>query len=273
LKDWVMKKKLTTRIDDIKPGQLFKTKKEEFAKLTKEWKEKLAAWSAGGAKKKAKKNEDGEDVDIFSVTDVNDTGSGVPLCENFTFEDWELMNLRFEYCWLVLSFKVDCKDDDRTGIPKDHLAFYYQKYFGKPMNLKSYGVKDNEELFALIKDSVATKEGIIVSQLSDDLDNLDIFLKLSEEARRERQRRIDAGDETARLHFVLPAQPKPAETKAAVKPAGAVAAKPAVTAKPEDKPAATSAGTPAPKAKSAPMQKTTPAPVQQKQWGKGKGKW
>jgi len=172
------------------------------------------------------------------------------------------MNLRFEYCWLVLSFKADCKDDDRTGIPKDHLAFYYQKYFGKSMNFKTYGVKDNEELFALIKDAVTTKDGIVVSQLSDDLDNLDIFLKLSEEARRERQRRIDAGDETARLHFVLPAQPKPVE-KAAAKPA-------AVAAKPEAKPVATTAGTPAPKAA---VQKTTPAPAQGKGWGKGKGKW
>merc|ERR1712166_552955 len=158
---------------------------------------------------------------------------------------------RFEFCWLVLSFKTDCTDDDRTGIPKDHLQFYFSKYYSKNIKLKEYGVASNDELLALIKDAVTIKEGVIVSQLSDDLDNLDIFLKLTEENRRERQRRLDAGDEGARLKFVLPAQPKPAEPKAA--------------AKPEAKPATTSA---APKAA---VQKATPAPAQQKV--KGKGKW
>jgi len=115
-------------------------------------------------------------------------------------------------------------------------------------------VASNEELLALIKDAVTIKEGVIVSQLSHDLDNLDIFLKLTEESRRERQRRLDAGDETARLKFVLPAQPKLAAAKPEAKPATTSAAKPTpAAAKPAAKPA-TAAGTPASK-------------------GKGKGKW
>jgi len=258
LKKWQMDKKLTTRIDDIRPGQTFRMKKEEFVKLSKEWKAKLAAFKTAGKKPK----EDADDVDIFSVTDVCDTGKGAPIFQNFTFEDWALMELRFEFCWLVLSFKTDCKDEDRTGIPKDHLTFYFSKYYGKAINLKSYGVANNEELLALIKDSVTTKDGLVVSQLSDDLDNLDIFIKLSEEGRRERQRRLDAGDETARLKFTPPAEPK-----AAVAPVAA-AAKPApkatpAAAKPEAA-KATTAGTPAPKAQ---IQQPKPA------WGKGKGKW
>lgn len=237
LKDWVMKKKLTTRIDNIKPGQVFRQKKDEFAKLTKEWKDKLAAWTAVGSKKSVVKDaEDGDDIDIFSVTDVNDTGKGVPLCENFTFEDWKLMTLRFELCWLVLSFKVDCDDADRTGIPKDHLQFYFSKYYSKSITPKEYGLASAEDVLSLMKDTVTIKDGVVVSQLSDDLDNLDIFLKLTEESRRERQRRLDAGDETARLKFVLPAQSKPAEPKVVAKPEAKPAAKPVTTA-----------GTPAPK--------------------------
>merc|ERR1712216_1037360 len=77
----------------------------------------------------------------------------------------------------------------------------FSKYFGKHTNLKSYGLSTQEELLNLIKDAVAIKDGLVVSQLSDDLDDLSIFLKLSEENRRERQRRIDAGDETVRLNF------------------------------------------------------------------------
>merc|ERR1711988_275890 len=117
-----------------------------------------------GGKEAAKKDEDAaDDVDIFSVTDVSDVGNGVPLFEHFTFEDWALVELRFKMCWLVLSFKADVNDDDREGIPKDHFAFYYQKYYGEPVGHKKYGVTTNEELFAFIKDSVSLKDGLVMS--------------------------------------------------------------------------------------------------------------
>merc|ERR1719506_1896164 len=109
---------MTTRVDDIRPGQAFREKKAAFDKLLTEWKAKLTAFKTGG-KKAAKKNEEegGDDVDIFSVTDVANVGNGVPLFEHFTFEDWALVELRFKMCWLILSFKADVKDDDREGIP------------------------------------------------------------------------------------------------------------------------------------------------------------
>merc|ERR1719324_1256610 len=72
----------------------------------------------------------------------------------------------------------------------------------------------------MIPDTVSTKDGVLSAQLADDLDGFDIFVKLAEEHRRERQRRIDAGDETARLKFQPPTEPKQvAETKTAAKPA------------------------------------------------------
>jgi hypothetical protein len=243
LKTWIKNKKLTTRIEDIKPGKVFKEKVAEFTKLTKEWQDKLTSFKAAGAKKLAKKSEeDADDIDIFSVADVLDVGKGVPLFDSFTVEDWTLMKLRFDFCLLVLSFKVDANDPDRSGIPLDHLPFYYQKYYAKPINFKNYGVVDAKELVALIKDTVSIKEGLVVSTLSDDLDNLDIFLKLTEEGRRERQRRIDAGDETARLKFVAAAEPKPAPKAA---PATAAATKPATPA-PAAKKQAAATGSAAP---------------------------
>jgi hypothetical protein len=253
LKTWVKNKKLTTRIEDIKPGKVFREKVTEFTKLTKEWTDKLTAFKAAGAKKPAKKSEEeGDDIDIFSVADVLDVGKGVPLFDQFTFEDWMLMKLRFDFCLLILSFKTDANDPDRAGIPLDHLTFYYQKYYSKPINFKNYGVADTKELITLIKDTVSIKEGLVVSTLSDDLDNLDIFLKLTEEHRRERQRRIDAGDETARLKFVAPAENKPAP-KAAAAPGGG-ATKPVGATKP------TLGATPAPKATPAPAG-STPGPA------------
>merc|ERR1711966_448791 len=41
LKEWVLKQKRTTRIEDLKPGEYFKDKKVEFTKLKKEWQDKL----------------------------------------------------------------------------------------------------------------------------------------------------------------------------------------------------------------------------------------
>merc|ERR1711957_479188 len=69
------------------------------------------------------------------------------------------------------------------------------------MNPKKYGMDDLKGVLGLVKEIAAIKDGLVLSQLSDGLDNLDIFARLTEEHRRERQRRIDAGDETAKLKF------------------------------------------------------------------------
>merc|ERR1712139_408346 len=109
---------------------------------------------------------------------------------------------------LVWSFKKDTDDPDRVGIPLDHLGFYYNKYFQKSINCKAFGVAETKELLAFIHDAVVIKDSLLVSQLTDDIDHLDIFVKLTEEQRRERSRRIEAGDETARLKFLAPQKPE-----------------------------------------------------------------
>jgi hypothetical protein len=209
LQQWVMNKKLTTRIDNLAPGAAFKEKSTEFAKSAKEWQEKLKAFKAGPKKAAKKPDEVEEDVDIFSVTDINDVGEGVPLYEKFEKDDWTLVQLRFELCALVLSFKQDCNDPDRLGIPKDHVDFYYQKYFKKGVQPKQYGMTNTDEVVALVKDCVQYEDNLLTSQ-HETLEDLSVFLKLTEEHRRERPRRIDAGDETARLKFTAPVAEKPA---------------------------------------------------------------
>ena len=56
------------------------------------------------------------------------------------------------------------------------------------------------ELVDLIKDTVAVNSSnqVLETQLKDDTENFDMIVKLTEDARRRRQRRIDAGEETAR---------------------------------------------------------------------------
>lgn len=139
----------------------------------------------------------------------------------------------------------------------------------------------------MIKDTVSTKDGLVVSTLSDDLESLEIFLKLTEEHRRERQRRIDAGDETARLKFQPPPESKPvapkpkpeAEPKADAKPAAQKTEAKTVSAQGADgkggKAGKDSKSTPAPKvvAGYGSKGKDSHKGKDQKGWGKGKGKW
>merc|ERR1712146_746532 len=110
------------------------------------------------------------------------------------------MQTRYEFHHLVRSFKEDTQDADRLGIHEDHIAFYYNRYFGKQLNPKLFGCDDFAGLVAMIKDTVSldTAKKVMSSPLEDNLEGIDIFVKLTEENRRERQRRIDAGDETAR---------------------------------------------------------------------------
>jgi len=155
---------------------------------------------------------DSQDLDVFGVEDVCDIGGGEPLFANFAFEDWALLSLRFELHLLVHAFRHDCDDPERVGIHPEHILFYYSKYFKKPLIPKNYGVESIEELVQLAKDAIIISKRLKVmdSQLSNDLESNEIFVKLTEEARRDRQRRIDAGDESAQLHFTN--RPDPAVT-------------------------------------------------------------
>merc|ERR1712013_634162 len=138
----------------------------------------------GKPAKKGETEEEEPDIDIFSVDDVCDIGDGVPLFSNFAAEDWELVRLRFDFAMLIASFKKDCDDPDREGIPLEHLSFYHQRYYKRSINFKMYGLAEEKEIFSLIKDIVTAKDAILVSQLSD-VDSPDIFVKLTEEHRRE----------------------------------------------------------------------------------------
>merc|ERR1719444_248211 len=57
-------------------------------------------------------------------------------------------------------------------------------------------------MIAMVRDCVTVCAKVIESQVTDDLETNDVFVKLTEESRRERQRRIETGDQTAILRFV-----------------------------------------------------------------------
>jgi len=142
------------------------------------------------------------DLDIFGLDNVNDIGTGEPLCSMFGFEDWALLSLRVELHLLAHSFRKDANDDERPGITADHLSFYFNKYFRKAFIVGNYGVDSVEKLVDLVQDTVSVDDKkVLVAELDEERESLDLFLKLTEEGRKRRELLIDSGDESAILKF------------------------------------------------------------------------
>merc|ERR1711957_368397 len=116
--------------------------------------------------------------------------------------DWAMMALRHELHLMAHAFRREINDPERTGIHLDHLAFYYQKYYSKQIVAKTYGVESFNDLVALIQDTVVvTDKHVLDAHLDDEMETLQIFVKLTEEDRRHRNLRIDLGEESAKLKF------------------------------------------------------------------------
>merc|ERR1712129_374324 len=207
LKTWVLDRKRISRVENLKPSQWFNDKLKEWQTQFAEFQAKLE--KPADDKKEDKKDDDDDEekaaankIDIFSVTDVCDVGEGKPLFKLFAMEDWALMQLRFDLYLLNVAFKKDVNDPERVGIHETHLSWYYNRYFRKQFMPKYFGVDTQAQLIALVPDAVGwSDDKVLTTPLTEDA-GLDMFVKLTEEKRRERQRRLDAGDETARLKFM-----------------------------------------------------------------------
>mmetsp|Transcript_6185 Transcript_6185/g.14367 ORF Transcript_6185/g.14367 Transcript_6185/m.14367 type:complete len:811 (+) Transcript_6185:154-2586(+) len=159
-----------------------------------------------------------EDLDPWLVTNIDDvsaTGGGVgdtataasaakgdPLYAKFEHEDWTLLSLRYEVHLLLHAFRRDVNDPTRPTFHKSHLPFYYQRYYGKVLSPKSFNVWSLDKVLEWIEDTVeVTASGTLEADLEEDTP-LECFVRLAEEHRRERQLRVDMGDDSAYLKFV-----------------------------------------------------------------------
>mmetsp|Transcript_1932 Transcript_1932/g.3663 ORF Transcript_1932/g.3663 Transcript_1932/m.3663 type:complete len:858 (+) Transcript_1932:76-2649(+) len=235
LREFVTAKKLTERVEDLQPSEWFATRWAEWKKLLTSWKKKQQEFKDPAAKKRAaaaKEKKDGEeaaegnaedkpakmdinaeDLDVFSVEDVMDIGTGEPLFAKYAYEDWALLTLRFELHLLIHAFRHDLGDPERAAFHESHLSFYYNKYYKMPFKVKNFGVEKLEDLIDMVKDTAEISgKNCLEAQLSDDTP-MDNFVKLTEDHRRDRLRRLDAGDETAQLKFARPAPSAPVSQK------------------------------------------------------------
>merc|ERR1712176_322111 len=121
-----------------------------------------------------------------------------------TFEDWALFTLRYELWLLLTAFKKDVDDPERVGIHENHFYYYYNRYFKKQLTPKHFGKDTLKDLCGgFLADSVSiSASNLYTNSLAEDAPtDVSDFVKLQEENRRERQRRIDAGDESVRIDF------------------------------------------------------------------------
>ncbi|CAE8594858.1 unnamed protein product [Polarella glacialis] len=248
LKSWMQEKKTTSRVEELVPSEWFNAKWRDWQKVLQAWHVKQNAHKAGEAKKvadaaareakrkareaaKAKAEKEGtavpmeeddeeepkedekkvdlEYLDVFGIEDVADIGGGEPLFSAFNFEDWTMMSLRFELHLLAHAFRRDVNDPDRVGIHLEHLPFYYNKYYKKSLNSKYYGVDTFEEVLEMVRDTVLLRSKVLETQLPDDLESSNVFTMLTEEARRDRNRRVDMGEDSAKLKIVTPGMAMP----------------------------------------------------------------
>lgn len=112
-----------------------------------------------------------------------------------------MLTLRYELHLLVHAFRKDVVDPERGGITSEHMPFYYGKYLKKVLNPAFYGVTDALALLELVQDVVmlCPEAKVLEALVPEDMVSPGVFAMITEEARRDRHRRLDLGDESARL--------------------------------------------------------------------------
>ncbi len=145
-------------------------------------------------------------VDIAGVTNIhNADGMNSPIYARFKYEDWILLAWRIELHLLVTAFIRDMEADCK-GMPEAHVAHYYEIYFKKCMNVGLLGADSLDRALQILRGPLVlqvSQDGALSemrSKIAADT-GLDDFVLAVEMDRRDRMRRVDAGDESALLRF------------------------------------------------------------------------
>ncbi|CAE8620975.1 unnamed protein product [Polarella glacialis] len=207
LRKWILQQKERLVVEGLTPGPWFASK-------IKAWKEARTSFRHAEFSARAKSDPTLLDLasssDLSAVKDVHDAdGSGMPVYAGFKYEDWLLLSWRYELHLLVHSFASDVADPDRPGIPEDHVAHYFSVYFETKLEPRArLGVDGLDAVVKLLREPVVLSEvradyRILKSELDKDTP-IEAFVLGVEAFRRDRNRRIEAGDESAQLSFPKP---------------------------------------------------------------------
>jgi hypothetical protein len=121
-----------------------------------------------------------------------------PHFNNFAFEDWALLSIRFELHLLMHALSEG--NDAASIVNVNDVPKHYFRFFHEELKVSSFGLQCFRGLADLISDTVQVTGDCLQPMLAADA-QFDDFLLLAAAHRRDRLRRIDAGDETAILYF------------------------------------------------------------------------
>ncbi len=141
-------------------------------------------------------------VDLAGITDVhNADGKSTPIYRHFKYEDWVILSFRVELHLLVASFLHDIAAPDHMGIPSGHVEQLFTLYFKTNLDLGKLGAETLAKGLEILQAPMELLDG---KELRSELPMetaLEEFVKGTEEYRRARIRRVEAGDESAKLSF------------------------------------------------------------------------
>jgi hypothetical protein len=232
LHKWIQERKTTLIVEGLVPSPWFAAKIAAWRLFRSELRDKHVQFTT----KKSQAKSAGVDFEVglcsLDAASVHDAdGKETPLYANFKYEDWLILSWRIELHLLATGFLNDVDDPERLGIPEDHVAHYYELYHEQKLAMKKLNCDSLPQTLKLLKEPAELAVGpgdrkFLRSKLDKETE-FDVFVRGVESYRRDRQRRIEAGDESAQLKFPKPA-PKAAVPKGA--PAKGVAKAPVTKA-------------------------------------------
>ncbi|KAF4695662.1 hypothetical protein FOZ60_003675 [Perkinsus olseni] len=213
LEAWVKSHKVLEKVSSITgPTDWFKQQMEAWMNTKLEWRKAQRLYQEEQAKARSpdEKMEDAPaEVDVWVPEDVCDIDAKkTPLFAKFQLVDWQLMNLRYELHLLCHAFERDAtsQDADLKGIHKSLLQHYYQTYVMRGVLVPSlYGAHSLDQILdTLLVDTIMIDKDGVLKAVHDIDAPLSTFVRLTEAARREREAKIAAGDDSAKLMVIQP---------------------------------------------------------------------
>lgn len=167
----------------------------------RDWKTTRSGWmSTQQHAKRLNPKDDVSTVDVMKCDDINNALNGAPLYKEFAAEDWSMAESRFKFHLLVNAIQQDvtAKDPDHV-LKKEFIQSYWRALFKENCNWGMFGAPTVEGVMEHMNDTVFLAADGSLATIHGETVPFDMFVKFTEEARRERLRRIESGDESAKL--------------------------------------------------------------------------
>ena len=234
LLQWLRERKARQVVEGLTPGEWFNAKYEDWKKARRVFQNGQRDFS-GRSQGDESLADKVAAIELSKVKDPHDAdGNGTPIYGNFKYEDWIVLSFRYEFHLLCHAFPIDAADPDREGLPEEHLEHYWKTYFHHHFDPKKLGVTNLAGVLKVLKDPIELKDMPGTRMLFSSCEkeaSIDVFVVAVEAYRRDRARRIEAGDESAALDIPRAKATQPAKADGAAPQKGVMRSVPKTASK------------------------------------------